>query len=181
MTGPTDADLVRRAQGGNVNAIGELYDRHHTRIFRYLWSRVRDRHLAEDLTGEVFVRMVTHLSSYRLAGTPFQAWLYRLAHNVAVDHVRKQSHHPLAPLYYAEGMEGAKQDPTAIVERKLSADRVEAALSQLDPSQQEVVVLRFLVGLSLKEVAAALHKTVAAVKSLQHRGLATLRAALEEG
>jgi RNA polymerase sigma-70 factor (ECF subfamily) len=176
-----DADLVRRAQGGDVEAIGELYDRHHTRIFRYLWSRVRDVQLAEDLTGEVFVRMVTHLSDYRSRGVPFRSWLYRIAHNLAMDHGRKQSQRQIVPLYHAEGVDGGGQDPVSTVERQLTVERVEQALDEIDPIQQQVVVLRFLVGLSLREVAATLDKTVAAVKSLQHRGLVALRAALKEG
>ena len=180
MPDVSDADLVRRAQGGDVNAIGELYDRHYTRIFRYLWSRVRDERLAEDLTGEVFSRMITHLSSYRSKGVPFQSWLYRIAHNLTVDHCRKEGQHHLVPLYYAEGLERGKRDPVSIVEGQLTAERVEKALCQIDPIQQEVVVLRFLAGLSLREVAATLNKTVAAIKSLQHRGLVALRAALEE-
>jgi len=85
------------------------------------------------------------------------------------------------PLYHAEGLNAEGQDPASKVERQLTVERVESALGALDPIQREVVVLRFLVGLSLREVAAALDKTVAAIKSLQHRGLAALRVALQEG
>ena len=161
-------------------AVGELYDRHHTRIFRYLWSRLRDRHLAEDLTGEVFARMVRDLPRYRPRGVPFQSWLYRIAHNLAVDHQRASSRREFVPLYYAEGLDAEQQDPASEVEHQLTVERVVTALGALDPTQQEVVVLRFLVGLSLREVAATLDKTVAAVKSLQHRGLVALRVALRE-
>jgi len=161
-------------------AVGKLYDRHYTRIFRYLWSRLRDPHLAEDLTGEVFARMVRDLPNYRSTGVPFKAWLYRIAHNLAVDHQRAASRHESVPLYHAEGLNVDDADPGRAVERKLTVERVVAALETLDPTQQEVVVLRFLAELSLREVAAALDKTVAAVKSLQHRGLIALRGALQE-
>lgn len=164
-----------------MEAIGELYDRHHTRIFRYLWARLRDPHLAEDLTGEVFARMVRDLPGYRARGIPFQAWLYRIAHNLAVDHQRMQGRHPLVSLDEAAGLAAQGHDPAARVERQLTVERVERALEALDPIQREVVVQRFLVGLSLRQVAATLGKTVAAVKSLQHRGLAALRVALDEG
>jgi RNA polymerase sigma-70 factor (ECF subfamily) len=176
----SDVDLVKRAQGGQVEAVGELYDRHYTRIFRYLWSRVRDPHLAEDLTGEVFARMVRDLPGYRPRGVPFQAWLYRIAHNLAVDHQRMAGRHPQVSLDAAAGMSAEGQDPVDRVERQLTVERVEKALNALAPNLREVVVLRFLVGLSLKEAAAALDKTVAAVKSLQHRGLVALRVALDE-
>ena len=162
-------------------AVGELYDRHHTRIFRYLWSRLRDPHLAEDLTGEVFARMVRDMRKYQSRGVPFQSWLYRIAHNLAVDHQRASSRREVVPLYYAEGLAAQEHDLTAQVEQRLTFERVVVALNVLDPIQQEVVVLRFLVGLSLREVAATLDKSVAAVKSLQHRGLVALRLALQEG
>ena len=163
-----------------MSAVGKLYDRHYTRIFRYLWSRLHDPHLAEDLAGEVFARMVRDLPKYRSRGVPFKAWLYRIAHNLAVDHQRAASRHESVPLYHAEGLNADDADPGRTVETKLTVERVVAALETLDPTQQEVVVLRFLAGLSLREVAAALDKTVAAVKSLQHRGLVALRGALQE-
>ena len=181
MPDTSDVDLVKRAQGGDVEAVGELYDRHHTRIFRYLWSRLRDPHLAEDLTGEVFVRMVSDLPRYRLRGVPFQAWLYRIAHNLAVDHQRSQGRHPLVSLDDAESLKTEGQDPETRVERQLTVERVERAMETLDPTQREVIVLRFLVGLSLREAAATLDKTVGAIKSLQHRGLVALRATLNAG
>jgi RNA polymerase sigma-70 factor (ECF subfamily) len=163
-----------------MDAFGELYDRHHRRIFRYVWGRVRDEQLAEDLTGEVFTRMVASLSTYRPTGAPFQVWLYRIAHNLVVDHYRKEGRRVIVPLDYVENLSVEKNDPLSVVERRLTLERVKNALTRLDPSQQEVVVLRFLAGLSLKEVALTLGRTVAAVKSLQHRGLVALRAALEQ-
>jgi RNA polymerase sigma-70 factor (ECF subfamily) len=175
----SDTELVTRAQGGDVNAIGELYDRHHTRIFRYMWSRVRDEHTAEDLTSEVFVRMVSGLPSYRVKGTPFQAWLYRIAHNLTVDHYRKTSRYEQVSLDHVEEPSEEGSDPSEIVERRLTVEQVQRALNRLDSVQHEVVVLRFLIGLPLRQVAEALGKTVAAVKSLQHRGLVALRAALK--
>lgn len=102
MFNSNDADLVKRAQGGDVDAVGELYDRHHESIFRYVQSRVYDRDLAEDLTGEIFTRMVTSLPGYRLRGIPFRAWLYRIARNLVVDHYRKESGRVSVPLYHAE-------------------------------------------------------------------------------
>ena len=180
MHDTNDTDLVGRAQQGDVSAIGQLYDRHHSRIFRYVWSRVSDRYLAEDLTGEVFTRMVVGLPEYRPTAVPFRAWLYRIAHNLVVDHYRKESHHIAVPLDHAEGHSGEGENPASIIERQITVERVHRALDRLDPSQREVVVLRFLVGLSLREVALALDKSVAAIKSLQHRGLAALRATLKQ-
>ena len=176
MLDTSDIDLVKRAQDGDIHAVGALYDRHQRRIFRYVWARTGSVQTAEDLTGEVFSRMLQGLSTYKMTGVPFAAWLYRMAHNLIVDHYRKENHQPVVPLEQAEDVQAAEwESPMVVVERRLTAERVQQALTQLDPSQQKVVVLRFLVGMSLKDVASTLDKTVAAIKSLQHRGLMVLR------
>lgn len=174
-----DKALVKLAQGGNVEAIGELYDRHHAQIFRYVWSRVGERPLAEDLTGELFTRMVTHLASYRDQQVPFRAWLYQIARNLVTDYYRRTGNKGTVPLAAAETVPARSRGPAAVVERKLTMAGVDAALAQMDSSQREVVILRFIVGLPLQEVAQTMNKSVAAVKSLQHRGLKALRAALQ--
>lgn len=170
-----------RAQAGDLEALGHLYDRHQESIYRYLWSRLHDEPLAEDLTGDVFARMLRALPSYRPGRAPFRAWLYRIAHNLLVDHHRSQDGPELVPLPEVEPtLGGDGGDPMVIVQERLSIERIKHALARIDPVQQDVVVMRFLVGLSLKEVAAALGRSVSAIKSLQHRGLVALRAALEE-
>jgi len=174
-----DNVLVKKAQGGNVDAIGELYDRHHAQMFRYVWSRVGERPLAEDLTGELFTRMVSNLASYREQNVPFRAWLYRIARNLITDHYRKEGGKRTVPLTAAADVPVNGRGPAAVVEQKITMDAIEMALHQLDPVQREVVLLRFVVGLPLHEVAHAMDKSVAAVKSLQHRGLKALRVALQ--
>lgn len=180
MNGLDDAALVKQAQNGDVTAVGKLYNQHQPHIYRYVWARVGRDRTAEDLTGEVFVRMLANLPNFRSSGPPFRAWLYRIAHNLIVDHYRKQNGRESAPIFLAERMSQRKNDPDTIVERKLDSERIIEALAKIDPNQREVVVLRFIVGLRLKEVAHALDKSVGAVKSLQHRGLASLRVALKQ-
>jgi len=179
MPDSCNSDLVARAQGGDVDAIGGLYDQHHESIFRYLWLRLGDRHVAEDLTGDVFMRMLTALPNYRSVGLPFRAWLYRIAHNLMVDHFRKTNNRVSVPLDEIEEQHD-ESDPTSADEQKLLVARVSCALSQLDQNQREVIILRFVIGLPLREVALALDKTEAAVKSLQHRSLAALRLVLSQ-
>lgn len=182
MTESYDIELVQRAQNGDVEAVGELFDRHHEPIFRFAWSRVGDRQVAEDLTGEVFTRMVRSLPDYRLEGVPFRAWLYRIARNLITDHHRKHSQYTSVPICQVESVlhpfNGGHHNPDTMIEEKLTIERVYRALEAIDTAQRDVVVLRFLVGLSLEEVAAAVDKTTAAAKSLQHRGLKSLRVAL---
>jgi len=180
MPEQSDTDVVLRAQGGNVDAVGALYDQHHESIFRYVWARVGDRRLAEDLTGDVFTRMVAALPAYRPTGLPFRAWLYRIAHNRLVDHFRQDSRRAPIPLDAIEDERAGEDDPLSTVEQKLDVERVQRALLQLDQTHREVVMLRFVCGLSLKEVALALDKTEGAIKSLQHRGLTALRHALAQ-
>jgi RNA polymerase sigma-70 factor (ECF subfamily) len=178
MQDSSDAELITRAQRGEVNAIGRLYDRHRESIFRYLWIRLDDRPLAEDLTGDVFMRMLDALPRYRMQGQPFRAWLYRIAHNLLVDYFRKMNRQATVPLDAVEEQH-TEDDPDRTIEQILLSERLQVALLRLEPTQCEVVVLRFLAGLSLQETALTLGKTEAAVKALQHRGLSGLRQALE--
>lgn len=178
MRDSSDAELITHAQRGEVNAIGRLYDRHRESIFRYLWVRLNDRQLAEDLTGDVFMHMLNALPRYRLQGLPFRAWLYRIAHNLMIDHFRKMNHQASVPIEVAEEL-ATDDDPGRTVEQIMLTERLQVALTRLEPTQCEVVILRFLAGLSLHETAQTLGKTEAAIKALQHRGLSGLRRALE--
>ncbi|GAB4581343.1 MAG: sigma-70 family RNA polymerase sigma factor [Anaerolineales bacterium] len=173
-----ETDIIQRAQNGESKAVGELYMQHHEQIFRYIWSKVGDANLAEDLTGEVFMRMVSHISSYRPAGVPFQAWLYRIARNLIVDHVRKNSSTLAIPLENMALVQEQGISPSSEVENKMTIETLQKALNQIEHEQAEVIRLRFLVGLQVNEVAQRLQKTPAAVKALQHRGLAALRFAM---
>lgn len=173
------ARVIARAQRGDVDAIGTLYDQHQDAVFRYLWARLGERQLAEDLTGDVFLRMLGALPNYR-PNAPFRAWLYRIARNLLIDHYRKHAQHATLPLQQAEAQSAPASDPSQTAEHRLTVERVHHALARLEETQREVVTLRFLSDLSLQETAAALEKTEAAVKALQHRGLAALRLALAE-
>jgi RNA polymerase sigma-70 factor, ECF subfamily len=171
----SDAELVERAQSGDPEAIGLLYDRHHTRIFRYVRARIFDTHLAQDLTGEVFLQMVAHLADYRVTAVPFSAWLYRIAHNHVVNHIgRKENQFQHLPLVYAGNLSRKEENPARLVEEQMVLEAVQQALERIDEIQREVIILRFWLGYSLKEVADMLDKTVAAVKAHQHRGLLAL-------
>ncbi len=173
-----EADLIALAQSGDASALGELYDRHHEHIFRYLWSRLGDQQTAEDLTGDVFLRMMTALPKYRPGKASLRAWLYQIARNLLIDHFRKRGNRVNDPLSVMAGQETDQYDPSPQADDALTIRRLEEALKVLEQGQREVVILRFVVGLPLREVAASLNKTEAAVKALQHRGLAALRVAL---
>jgi RNA polymerase sigma-70 factor (ECF subfamily) len=175
-----DQVWVGRAQRGDADAIGQLFDAHHQALFRYVWSRVGERALAEDLTGDVFMRMLSALPRYQVSGAPFRAWLYQIARNLLIDHYRKTGNRMNIPLQQVETVGDAMMDLSTVVEQQLTLEGVQQALARLEATQREVVTLRFLSGLSLREVAAVLGKTESAVKALQHRGLTALRQALAQ-
>jgi len=175
----SDTDLVQRARQGSKDAIGKLYDQHQEHIFRFVWSRVGDRQLAEDITGETFTRMVTHLADYQPTAVPFSAWLYQIARNLIIDAHRRQNGRFPQPLEEAQLVAGNQEGPDMMVDQKLTIEKIQAALEKLDPQQREAVTLRFLAGLSLREAAETMDCSIGALKSLQHRGLKALRVALK--
>lgn len=175
-----DDDLAVKAQSGNLDALGEIYDRHYLGIFRFILVRVYHQPLAEDLAGDVFLRVVQGLPGYKLVGVPFRAWLFRITRNLLVDHFRAERRYRASDIRQADEDSPGIGDPALIVEQRLTLERVQSALARLDPTESDVIVLRFLVGLSTKEVAQTLNKSIGAVKALQHRGLTNLRLMLVE-
>lgn len=167
-----------RVQNDRTFVAEDLYREHHEHIFRFVWSRVHDAPQAEDLTGEVFTRMLANLSNYRDHSLPFRAWLYRIARNLIIDYHRKES--SARALEDVVNRQPDHTSPEEKAETALTLERVRRALGKIDPAQREVVELRFLAELSLEEVALVINKSVPAVKALQHRGLASLRARLKE-
>ena len=178
MPNPSSLELIALAQRGDEEAIGALYDAQCQAVFRYFKARLSDQQTAEDLTGEVFRRMLTALPQYRVIDLPFRAWLFRIAHNLLVDHYRRESSHKMVSLKEAENANEDEIDPSSVIERKLTMEHAHRALLDLEPSQRDVLALRFLSGLSLKETALAMGKTEDGIKALQRRGLAALRLSL---
>ena len=170
--------LVERAQGGDGGAFGELYEQFAPEIRRYLLRQVHGRReAAEDLTEEVFVKALHRLGGYQARGLPFAAWLYRIARNHLIDHIRASRTRVVASL------DAAPDRPAADAERALAGvlDRHELveALARLSADQRRVVELRFLAGLSTAETARLVGKTEDAVKKLQARGLVRMRRIIE--
>lgn len=166
-------DVILKAQQGDAAKIGVIFQRYHQSVFRYLYYRVNDPYVAEDLTSEVFMRMLRALPEYRLQGISFQAWLFQIARNLSVDYFRKTSSHPNVELQ--ENTVASDPDPAEIAEDSLTSESLRKALAQLPTEQREVLVLRFILGMSINEVAAVLKRSEDSVKGLQRRGLVALR------
>jgi RNA polymerase sigma-70 factor (ECF subfamily) len=170
--------LIERAKDYDNRALTELYQRYADAIFRYVYYRVGARDVAEDLVGDVFVRAMEGLPAYRDTGSPFKAWLYRIAHARVVDHYRRQQVRRTMPLDEQIAASG-KADPDELVAHRDEARRIWAMLPQLTDEQQQVISLRFVAGFSTAEVAEMLEKTEGAIRAMQHRALASLRRLLE--
>jgi RNA polymerase sigma-70 factor (ECF subfamily) len=168
---------VERAASGDAAAIGELYRRHAPAIFRYLFYRLGDRERAEDLASEVFVRALEALPRYRRQGRPFSAWLYRIASARVADYYRRHRRRPTVPL--AADLPARGGDPGEVAESRLTAELLQQVIARLSPLQQQVIVLRFLEGLSHAEVAQVIGRSEGAVRVLQFRALEALRRLLE--
>lgn len=172
-----DRRVIERAREGDAGALTELYEQHYESIWNYFVYRVGDRALAEDLTSEVFVRMVRYLAGYRLSGRPFLAWLYTIARNLLIDERRKGGQATLEPL--EEGLCSDNPGPQAWVDGRLRVRQLASALQSLTETQRQVIIGRFIEERSISEVATLLHRSEGSVKALQHRGLAALRRAFE--
>lgn len=172
-----EATLLERIRQYDQAALAQVYDQYYDRIYRYVFRFVGQVGSAEDLTANVFLRLLSAVRSGNEPRTNLLAWLYRVAHNLVVDSFRRG---PAAEeLELTEWLEGYEQDLTHIVEQKLQMERVRRALLDLTPAQQQVIALKFLEGLDSVEVAAILDKSEGAIDALQHRALLALRQALK--
>jgi RNA polymerase sigma-70 factor (ECF subfamily) len=165
--------VVQRAINGDREAFTRLYDMHFDRIYRYVYVKVRDQAEAEDLTQDVFIKAYEAIKSYKWRDLPFTAWLFRIAHNRIIDHVRKTSKEKKASLDEAGAI--AVGDPVAMTEQNFEIYQLKAALEKLPDAQKEVASLRFISELSIAEVAATLGKSEGTVKALQFSAVASLR------
>ena len=178
---PNDiATLVIHAQNGDIEAIGALYEAFRLSIYRYMFYRTSDAQTADDLSSEVFLRMIRGLSRYRQQEATFQAWLFQIAHNLLIDHYRKVSIRNHVSLEEQTVMNMQESNHSPHDDQNLNSVTLRQALNQLSTEQRDVIVLRFIAGMPLAEVAHTLNKSEDAIKGLQRRGLAELREVLSD-
>jgi RNA polymerase sigma-70 factor (ECF subfamily) len=171
--------LVTRAQAGDRTALEELYLIHFDRIYSYLHVTVGNRHDAEDLTTQTFLRMLGSIEKFRWQSAPFSAWLFRIAHNLAMDHFRASRRVQLeeeVPEPEADESTSAETGALEAIGRRSMLDLIE----DLSPEQQQVLTLKFVFNFANAEAATILGKTEGAIKSLQHRALVSLQKQLEQ-
>ncbi len=176
----TEVQLLAAAMEYDDAALGELYDRYEAKIYHYIFHRIGDQPLAEDLTAQVFLKMLEAIRDRKAWHSSFSGWLYRIAHNLVIDHYRRRGRHSSVALEDAPVRLADLEDPVVTAEFNLEAERLRFAIRRLTDEQAEVVSLRFLEGYSIIEVADMTNRTEGAVKALQYRAVTTLRALLYE-
>ena len=170
-TNPGDGKTETRRR--NEAVLASLYEEYYDRIAHYAYVRIGDRTEAEDIAGEVFLKALESLDSYKERGVPMQAWLFRIAHNLVVDHLRKTAKRRVVPLDTVV-VEGGS-DPVTIAQKNIELERVTKAMEQLTQEQREVLRLRFFGGLTSKEAGSVLNKSDGAVREMQRAAIEKLR------
>jgi RNA polymerase sigma-70 factor (ECF subfamily) len=172
MDSRTDEELLPLARRFDPRALASIYDRYSNDLYRYAMRLLNDPEQAEDCVSEVYSRL---LQAFRQGGGPnehLKPYLYRSAHNWAIDHYRRQ---PVVPLDTEAELFDPNPGPSQQAEQNMDRQLLRSALKLLTPDQRQVILLRYVEGWDLEEVAASLQKPVGAVKSLQHRAIASLQ------
>lgn len=166
--------LVDAARAGEESALSELYTLYFPRVYRYILARTGNPYDAEDLTEEVFMRVLEAIERFQWREAPFSAWLFRIAHNAVVSHRRKDGTRGRSgPL--TDGLALDSQGPDELVENRLALDEIMLAAEKLPEAQRQVIALRFAAGLSVAETARVMGKGEGNVKVIQHKAIARLR------
>ena len=173
-----EPEIIKKAQAGDADAFGELYQLHLDAIYSYVYKRVSDVGEAENITQTVFIKAWQALERYQPQKVPFRAWLYRIAHNTVIDHYRKQKE--TVGLEDQRMLADSKISPEAHVEQEDRINIIKDTIHTLRPAYQQVLSLRFLKGLDYKETAEVLGRKVNAVRVLQFRALEALQKALQK-
>ncbi len=171
----SDADLVELAQAGRHEAFGELYERYAEKIYSYIYFRTSNHHDAEDLTARVFFRGMAHIESYTERGVPFQAWLYRIAHNLVANWHRDQGRRRVIPLDEFIASSLKSDAPERQAEDNEEREALLHAIRRLPEERQQLLTLKFVDGMSNMEIGEIMDRTEGAIKSLYHRTLIALR------
>ena len=170
-----EESLVRRAQQYDQEAFAQLYEEHFDKIYRYVTIRIGDRMDAEDVSQQVFIKVLQSISSFKWRGIPFSAWLFRIAHNQVIDYLRKKKR---ATVPLDESLASSEDNPQLIAEQRLDIEQLVLAVQRLTEAQREVISLRFAGELPIAQVAEVMGKSQGAVKALQHSAIVALRKTL---
>jgi RNA polymerase sigma-70 factor, ECF subfamily len=171
----SEDDSIRLAAEGDTDAFSKLYERYVTRIYNYIFYRTGNPSEAEDLTSRVFHRALHHIQHYDNRGIPFSAWLYRIAHNLVANWHRDNSRRKEVPLDdYTQHPHRAQMPEASVVDNQEMEDLLKV-IRHMPPERQQLLILKFVEGMSNAEVATIMMRSEGAIKSLYHRTLMALR------
>ena len=179
MVSSQECTLIKAAQRGDQQAFAELYRSHVDKIYRYILYRVEGAAAAEDLTSDVFMRALAGLAHYECGPQPWVAWLYSIANARVIDHYRRNGRVSQQEVL-EETTASVDPDLDAHILSEFSQTVIQDTLRSLNMEQQQVIIFRFIEGHSLEKTAALLGKTTGAVKTMQHRALASMTRILEQ-
>lgn len=171
----SEDDSIRLAADGDTDAFSRLYERYVTRIYNYIFYRTGNPAEAEDLTSRVFHRALHHIQHYDNRGIPFSAWLYRIAHNLVANWHRDNSRRKEVPLDdYTQHPHRSQMPEASVVDTQEMEDLLKV-IRRMPPERQQLLILKFVEGMSNQEVATIMMRSEGAIKSLYHRTLMALR------
>lgn len=171
-------EIVAKAQKGDEEAGTLLYEAHVESVFAYIRYRVDSTAVAEDLTSEVFLRMVRGLAGYKDQGVPFRAWLFRIAANLITDYYRQRGRNLTTPIL--EEYASNDTDPSDHMEKQEEEFRLHLAVRALPEDYQDLLILRFVEELPHTEIAKIMNKSVVALRAMQYRAIRALGEQLEK-
>lgn len=173
--------LMRLAREGNKEAFGRLYELYFVPVFRYVYFRVRNKEETEDLVQTVFLKAYRATSGFRETGKPPLAYFFTIAINTVIDHWRKKKEVALNdPEKTFSKLVDDTQNLQEKAEKELNSEILQKAIARLSEEQQKVITLKFISGLSNKEIAEIISKTEEAVRQIQCRGIKALREYLKD-
>ena len=168
----SEEELIKKARRGKSEAFGALYDTYLPRIYRFVFLKTSGKEVTEDITHQTFLKAWQNIRQYIPKGFPFSSWLYRIAHNLVIDHYRAKK--------INIGLDSIEENELAFepenkLDDNLAIAKIKSAIPELPQEQQTVIIMKFIEGLSNEEVAAALDKSEVTVRVLQHRAIKNLK------
>jgi len=172
--------LISKAKEGKEEAFGQLYDKYMPAIYRFVFLKVgAQKAQAEDICHEVFLNAWQNIKNFRFQGYPFSSWLYRIALNAVIDYYRTRKVNIDIDLVPEEAM-ATNASLHESLDDKFDLQMVKMCLTKLEPSYQDVLIMKFIEELSNKEIAAALDKSEGAIRVVQHRAIKQLKKFIED-
>ncbi|MEK7451662.1 MAG: sigma-70 family RNA polymerase sigma factor [Patescibacteria group bacterium] len=168
-----EKDIIERAIKGEAEAFGLLYDSYQPQIYRFIYLKVSHREEAEDLTHQVFLNAWQKINNYAFRGFPFSSWLYQIARNQVIDHYRVKK--IVINIEEDEVADTETETIAELIDKNLGVEKIRTIIGRLNPSHQDVIILRFIEDFSPKETAQILGRSETAVKLLQHRAIKNLK------